>query len=154
MPEGVADVGVVVPSCFENPLKEHSVAFLSDALALRRRVAIPVTVIMGAYHVATNYLRVPRMTVRKVLEGILRTGSPALHPHVTPTMARDALDYASTYGVESWDGYLISIARSLRSSVVFTLDEDLRRVREVTVVNPFPREDVERYHDFLEKELR
>jgi len=129
-------------------------AFLSDALAQRRRVAIPVTVIMGAYHVATNYLRVPRMTVRKVLEGILRTGSPALHPHVTPPMARDALDYASTYGIESWDGYLISLARSLRSSVVFTLDEDLRRVREVTVVNPFPREDVERYHDFLEKELR
>jgi len=147
-------VGVIVPSCFENPLKEHSVAFISDALTQRRRITIPVTAIIRAYHVATRYLRVPRMTVRKVLEGILSTGSPALYPLVSPYTARDALDYASTYGVESWDGYLISLARSLRTSVVFTLDEELRRVRKVTMVNPFPQEDVKRYHEFIENGLR
>jgi len=153
-PDGVVDVGIIVPTCFENPLKEHSTAFLADVLTQRKKAAIPVTAIIGAYHVATRYLRVPRMTVKKILGGILRTGSPALYGRVSPQTAQDALDYASTYLVESWDGYLISLARSLRSTVVFSLDEELRRVREITLVNPFPREDVERYHDFLEEGLR
>jgi predicted nucleic acid-binding protein len=153
-PDGVVDVGIIVSTCFENPLKEHSAAFLADVLIQRKKAAIPVTAIIGAYHIATRYLRVPRMTVKKTLGGILRTGSPALYGHVSPQMAQDALDYASTYLIESWDGYLISLARSLRSTVVFSLDEELRKVREITLVNPFPREDVERYHDFLEEGLR
>ena len=153
-PDGVVDVGILVPTCFENPLKEHSTTFIADVLTGKKRAAIPVTAIIGAYHVATRYLRVPRMTVKKVLGGILRTGSPALYGHVSPQTAWDALDYASTYLIESWDGYLISLARSLRSTVVFSLDEELHKVKEITLVNPFPREDVERYHDFLEKGLR
>ena len=135
-PDGVVDVGILVPTCFENPLKEHSTTFIADVLTGKKRAAIPVTAIIGAYHVATRYLRAPRMTVKKVLGGILRTGSPAL------------------YLIESWDGYLASLARSLRSTVVFSLDEELHKVKEITLVNPFPREDVERYHDFLEKGLR
>ena len=153
-PDGVVDVGILVPPCFENPLKEHSTAFLADVLTQRKRAAIPVTAVIGAYHVATRYLRVPRMTVKKVLGAILGTGSPALYGHVSPRTALDALDYASTYRIESWDGYLVSLTRSLRSTVVFSLDEELHRVREITLVNPFPREVVERYHDFLEKGLR
>ncbi len=45
-------------------------------------------------------------------------------------------------------------SQRLRSTVVFSLDEELRKVREITRVNPFPREDVERYRDFLEEGLR
>lgn len=153
-PDGVVDVGVLVPTCFENPLKEHATTFIADVLTGRKRAAIPVTAVIGAYHIATRYLRIPRMTVKKVLGGILGTGSPALHGRVTPQAALDALDYASTYNIESWDGYLISLARSLRSTTVFSLDEELHKVREITLVNPFPREAVERYHDFLEKGLR
>ena len=144
-------MGIVVPACFDNPLKEQGTAFIADVLTQRKRAAIPITVIIGAFHIATRYLRVPRMTVKRVLGGILGTGSPALYPHVSPQVARDALDYASTYDIESWDGYLISLARSLGSTVVFSLDEELRKVREVTVVNPFPRKDVERYHEFLRR---
>ncbi|MCW4048927.1 MAG: hypothetical protein NWE89_04240 [Candidatus Bathyarchaeota archaeon] len=152
--DGVVDVGILVPTCFDNPLKEHSTAFLADVLTQKKQAAIPITAIIGAYHVATRYLRVPRMTVKKILGGILRTGSPALYPHVSPQVAQDALDYASTYSIESWDGYLISLARSLGSTVVFSLDKELQKVREITVVNPFPRKDVEQYHEFLKRNMR
>ena len=43
------DTGIVVPSCFENPLKDHSIAFLSEVLKQERRAVIPVPVILGAY---------------------------------------------------------------------------------------------------------
>jgi len=152
-PEGVLDVSILVPACFENPLKEYSIAFLAEVLTQEKPAALPVSAVLGAYHVTTRYLRTPRVSVKKVLEGILNSGSPALYPQISPTTALDALDYALAYDIESWDGYLISIARSLGSTVVFSLDEELSKVREITAVNPFPENIVKRYHDFLEEKL-
>jgi len=148
-PDGVTDVSIVVPSCFENPLREESVGFLADVLLLRRRAALPVAAVLGAYHIVTRYLGVPRVAAKAALAGLLRTASPALYPHVTPEVASDALDYASAYGVESWDGYLLSLARSFGTSVVYSLDEELKKVKEVTVVNPFSAAKTKEYHKAL-----
>jgi predicted nucleic acid-binding protein len=153
-PEGVVDVSVLIPACFDNPLKERSVAFLSEVLTQRKRAALPVSAILGAYHIATRYLRAPKVAVKKTLDGLLRSGSPALYPHITPQTALDALDYAAVYDVESWDGYLISLTRGLGTTVVFSLDQELSRVREIVVANPFPQEKVEQYHKFMGARLR
>jgi len=152
-PEGVLDVSILIPACFENPLKKHSISFISEVLTRKRRAAIPVSAILGAYHIATRYLRVPKVAVKKVLDGILRSGSPALYPHVTPQMASDGLDYAAAYDIESWDGYLISLARGLGTNVVYSLDQELSKVKEIIVANPFPKDDYEQYHRFMETKL-
>ena len=152
-PDGVLDVSILIPSCFENPLKEHSILFISDVLTQKKRAAIPISTIIGTYNIATRYLRAPKIAVKKVLEGILRSGSPALYPQITHQNALDALDYAAVYNIESWDGYLISLTRSLGSTVIFSLDEELSKVREIIVANPFPQEKVKQYHKFLEVKL-
>ena len=151
--DGVLDVGVVVPACFENPLKEYSVNFLADVLSQRMRAVLPVTAVIGAYHITTRYLKVSKLEVKKVLEGLLRTRSPALYPNVRPELAVDALDYAVAYDIESWDGYLIALARSLQAKIVYSLDEGLAKVREITVVNPFPRDKLQEYHSYLKEKI-
>ena len=153
-PEGALDVSIIVPACFENPLKEHSVDFLSRVLTQEKPAALPVSAILGAYHITTRYLGVPKTAAKRVLEGILRTESPSLHPGIPPRAALDALDYALAYNIESWDGYLISLTRSLGSTIVYSLDEKLSRVKEITVVNPFPGDAVRQYHSFLTDQLK
>jgi hypothetical protein len=64
--EGVVDVSILVPCCFDKPLKEASSAFIADLLALRKRAVIPATSVLGAYHIATKYLCAPRLAVKKV----------------------------------------------------------------------------------------
>jgi len=153
-PEGVLDVSILIPACFENPLKKYSIAFISEVLAQERRAALPVSAVMGAYHIATRYLRVPKVAVKKVMEGILRSGSPALYPHITPQIALDGLDYAVAYDIESWDGYLISLTRNLETTVIYSLDQELSKVKEIIVANPFPQDKVKLYHEFIEAKLR
>ena len=153
-PEGVLDVSILIPACFENPLKEHSITFLSEIMLQKKRAVLPTPAVIGAYHIATRYLRVPKIAVKKVMEGILRSGSPALYPHITPEIAADGLDYATAYDIESWDGYLISLTRSLGSTIVYSLDKELSKVKEITVVNPFPQDKVKQYHEFIETRLR
>jgi predicted nucleic acid-binding protein len=143
-------VGVLVPSCFDNPLKNESVTFISDILSGRKPGMIPLTTILGAYHILTRYLRVPRMAVKSVLDGLLRTDSPALYTATPRMVVSDALDYAVAYNVESWDGYLVALCRSLGSTVVYSMDRELAKVREVTVVNPYPDDKVEEYHSFIQ----
>ncbi len=153
-PEGVADVSIIAVACFENPLKDHSIAFLSDVLTQKKRVVLPVSSVVGAYHIATRYLKVSKVSAKKVLEGLLATKSPALYPRITPELAIDALDYATYYNIESWDGYLISLARSLGTTILYSLDKQLSKVNEIRVVNPFPEEAVKQYHEFMEKTLK
>ncbi|MEM3438017.1 MAG: hypothetical protein QXP55_05785 [Nitrososphaerales archaeon] len=153
-PEGVLDVSIIIPACFNNPLKEYCIAFLSDVLIQKKRIALPISSIIGAYHIATRYLRVPKMAVKKVLDGILRSDSPALYPHITPKIAIDGLDYAAVYDIESWDGYLVSLTRSLRATVIYSLDQELSRVKEIIVANPFPQDKVKQYHEFIKEKFR
>lgn len=100
-PEGVVDVGIIAVACFENPLKELGIRFLSSILKQERRAAIPVSSVIGAYHIATRYLRAPPLSVKKILTRLLETGSPALYPQISTEIAIDALEYAAHYRVES-----------------------------------------------------
>jgi predicted nucleic acid-binding protein len=151
--DGVVDVGIIVPICFQNPLKDLAADFLAETLLERRRAIIPVTSIIGAYHVATRYLRAPKLAVKKVLEGLLRTRSPALYGQVLPEVAEDALNYAAAYRIESWDGYLIALARSLGAKTVYSIDEELEKVPEVSINNPFPSDRLSEYHKYIRKKL-
>ena len=36
----------------------------------------------------------------------------------------------------------------------FSLDAELAKIREVIVVNPFPPDEVERYHEFMKNKMR
>jgi len=152
--EGVVDVSIIVPACFENPLKEYSIDFIEVVLTQEKPAVLPVTTTMGTYHIVTRYLGVPKVEAKKTLEGILRSGSPALYPQISSETALEALEYALAYNIESWDGYIVSLTRSLGSTIIYTLDVELSRVREITVVNPFPGEVVEQYHDFLREKLK
>src|SRR5579871_5199648 len=107
--EGVLDVSILIPVCFTNPLTEDSINFLQDVLLQRRKALLPVTALVGAYHIVTNYLGVSRLSTKNILTDLLRTGSEALYPSVTTDIVSRGLEYAATYGVESWDGYLISL---------------------------------------------
>lgn len=153
-PEGVADVSIIVVSCFENPLKEHGIAFLRDVLTQKKHVVIPISSIIGAYQIAARYLKVSNISVKKVLDGLLATRSPALYPQITFELASNALEYATYYNIESWDGYLISLAKSLGTSTLYSLDKQLSKVKEISVVNPFPEEAVKKYHGFMRKALK
>lgn len=152
--EGTVDVSAIVPACFNNPLKNHAINFLAEVLNQKRRALIPVSAVIGAYHIATRYLKASKLAVKKVLEGLLRTKSPALYPYVSPELAMDSLDYASAYHVEAWDGYLIALSRSLGVKVVYSMDEELAKVKEMIVVNPFPEDKLAEYREWINARIR
>lgn len=128
---------------------DDGVAFVSDVLSGRKPYILPLTSVLCAYHILTRYLRVPRLAVKSVLGGLMRTGSPALYAETPRLVVSDALDYASVYSIESWDGYLVALCRNLGSTIVYSMDREFERVREVTVVNPYPADKVKEYHSFI-----
>jgi len=153
-PDGVIDAGIVVVSLFKNPLQEKAVEFLLDVLLQRKRATIPVTAVLGAFHVATRYLKLPVVEVKKALVEMLETKSPAFYPYVFLEDAIDAIEYATYYRVESWDGYLVKLAKSIGDNILYTLDEELRKVKDIVVVNPFPQDLVKEYYEYIKSRLQ
>jgi len=147
--EAVADVSVILPVCFQNPLKKLAVEFIREALMLEKKIVLPITAILGAYHIATRYIKASRHDVKKILVELLQTRSPALYPHINVDVAVDSLDIASIYNIESWDGYIISLAKTLRAKTIFTLDKKMRKAAGIRVETPFPNHAVKEYHEYI-----
>lgn len=147
--EGVVDVGVLVPLCFDNPLRKPAIDFISAILLLKKHAIIPLTSIIGAYHITTRYLKVEKLVVKKILTGLMKTSSPAFYSHITRELAQEALEYATYYSVESWDGYLVALAKSLGTNILYTLDQELKKIKEMMIITPFPQEKVREYHNYL-----
>lgn len=114
-----------------------------------KRVAIPVAAVLGAFHIATRYLRLPMVEVKRILVKMLETRSRAFYPHVGVEEAIDAIDYAAYYGIESWDGYLVKLAKAIGNRIIYTLDRELEKVKGIVVVNPFPQDLVKQYHEYI-----
>ena len=152
--EGVIDVSIIVPACFDNPLKDASIEFISEVLTGERKAAIPLSAIVGAYHVTTRYLRASRVAVKRVLDGLLATKSNALYGDLSIKHVSEALDYSAVYNIESWDGVLIAICRHHGSRTVYTLDRTLAKVSEIDAVNPFTETQVQAYHQYIKENIR
>ena len=149
--DGVVDVGLIVVSHFENPIKPYALNFLRKVLRFEIRAIIPTTAFIGAYHILTNYLKAPRKTVGDLLKKTLSIKSKAIYEDVSRDAAIEAIDYAVIYRVESWDGYLIALAKKFGASIFYTLDNKLEKVEEITVINPIPWSEMEKYHEFIRK---
>lgn len=147
--DGVLDVGILVVAHFENPLREDALLFLRDVLSWKNRLIIPLTGFLGAYHILTRYLRVSRVEAKISLSDTLKVGSPSFYKDVTEDVVGKALDYAVSYKIESWDGYLIAIARKFNTRNIYTLDTKLKKIRDIIAVNPLPEEKTKQYHQFL-----
>jgi len=152
--EGIVDTGLVVIAHFKNPAQEVAFDFLSSVLSWERRCLIPTSAFLGAYHIMTRYLGVEKVAAQMALSRSLMSQSPALHGEISPDLARGSLSYASGYDVESWDGYILSLAKVVRAPVIYTVDRELaRKVKDLVVHNPIPPEIFDQYNRWLREKL-
>ncbi len=63
--------------------------------------------------------------------------------------------YALAYKIESWDGYILYLAKIYGAPAIYSVDKELaRKVKEVAVVNPIHPEIFEKYTKWLEERLK
>jgi predicted nucleic acid-binding protein len=150
-PDGVVDTCVIVVSLFRNPLHGKAMEFLPEVLKQRKKAAIPLTAVMGAFHITTRYLRLPVREVRRILVGMLETRSRAFYPYIFIDDVINSLEYVTQYDVKPWDGYIIRLAKSIGNGIVYTFDKEFEKVKDLRVINPFPEELVKQYHEHIRK---
>ena len=147
--EGVVDVGIIVIAHVMNPARDEAIDFLKRVLTGDIRAIIPTSAFLGAYHILTRYLRVPRLDAKKSLVQTLEIEAPMFYEDIKVEQVIDGLDLASVYNIESWDGYLISLAQEFDAYIIFTIDRDFRKIPGFSVVNPISDKLMEEYHQWL-----
>jgi predicted nucleic acid-binding protein len=150
--EGVLDTGIIVISHFENPIKIEMLTFLKEIFSGERRILIPLTTFMGAYHILTKYLGVDRYNAKVSLSETLNINSPLFFEDVNKFTVFNAIDYSSVNNIESWDAYLINLAKQFNTHNLYTIDMKLKKLRDISILNPVSEEKFAEYQEFL-KEL-
>lgn len=151
---GIVDVGVVLVFLFNNPLREEALNFLGEVLSRKNLAAIPTSTFLGAYHIATRYLRCPGDLIAKEIKETLSLASPAFIEDISIEAIEEAVDVAMSYSLESWDGYLIALARSFKAPVVYSMDRGFEKVPDISLAVPFSEEKVEEYHHWVGRLLK
>ena len=147
--EGIVDVGPVVVAHCDNPIKHKMVEFIADILSGERRAIVPISCFLGAYHVLTRYLRITRQDAARALEATLEIDSPAYHEEISRARAIQAIRFASIYNTQIWDGYLLGLAQTFGTRIIFTLDQNIGKVEGFSVVLPLPESDIREYHEWI-----
>ncbi len=150
--EGIVDVGPIVVAHCDNPARGPMIDFLGHVLAGEIPALVPMNCLLGAYHVLTRDLRVPRRDVVLALQRTLQVDSPAFYEKVTRLTAIEAMTTAAIEKVAGWDGYLVSLAKQYGTRVIFSLDRQLGRVEGIDVILPIPEVQIEAYHKWLEEQ--
>lgn len=151
---GVLDVGILAIAHFKNPARKEAFNFLSEVLRGERKCIIPLTTFFGAYHILTEYLGVDETECERSLRKTVWTKSSSFYEDVTPDQVLDALSFASGYNIESWDGYLVSLAKEFGAPIIYTTDRELsERVSGIEGTNPIPQDVFSEYKRWLEERM-
>lgn len=148
--EAIVDVGIIVVAHFENPLEEDALKLLKKILSFKLKALIPLSSFLGASLIMTKYLRLPLKDVNDKLKETLKVNSPAFYEDLKKDDIIKALENSSYYKIESWDGYLLSLAEKFNINIILSIDEKLKEKtkEKFIVVNPF-KDKIKEYHDFI-----
>lgn len=148
--EAIVDVGPIALAIVENPAQAEVLDWLSRVLRGEIRCVIPTSTIMGAFIVATNYLRADPMDVASKLFKLVGVGDVLWFSDLSVERVKRSMEVARDYGIDSWDAYIITIMKDLGLGVVYTLDEgDFSKVAGIKVVNPVSRENFHKFQEWL-----
>lgn len=152
--EGIVDVGIIVIAHFENPAQVSALKFLRRVLEVKSKCILPVSTFLGAYHIMTRYIGVEPIAAANTLNKTLETRSPALYGDIPIDVAIDALTYATMYSIESWDGYMIALAKAVNAPIIYSIDRDLAKGETgIKIVNPIPEKEFKAYNEWLRRRL-
>lgn len=152
--EGILDVGPLTIAHFSNPIQKDMIQFLSKILSNQLRIIIPYSCFLGAYHILTRYLKVSRFDSKAALMETLMLESPLFFPQIDHLHILTSLDLASIHNIESWDAYLISLAKGFGTRNIYTIDQKLQKVIDINVINPLSDEKMQEYHEWLTTKLQ
>ena len=99
--EALVDVGIIFLAHFRNPARKYAAQLLLDALTLKTRILIPVSIYLGAYIIMTRYLKLRSVNASKALLKTLSIESPAFYGNLPKVVAKKAIASASELGISS-----------------------------------------------------
>ncbi len=146
---GIIDVSVIAVYLFENPLRNEAIEFMEEVLKRENPAGIPVSCFLGAYHITTRYLKCPRDLIAREIKETLKVDSPAFIPDLDIDVVLDGIEAAETYNIESWDGYLVSLARGYKTPVIYSLDKGFKKVPDISLIMPFSERGITEYHTWI-----
>jgi len=130
--EAVVDVGPLAVCVVDNPVRNEALDWLTKVLRREIRCVVLFSSVMGAHIVATSYLGADPSEVAYRLGLLVGVSEVLWFSNLNLNRVRRALSFVEKYGMDSWDGYLLTVMEDFDIHEIYTFDlEDFGRISDV-----------------------
>ena len=132
--KALIDVGVLVLA-FEknNPVRQKYLEIIEKCVKGEIEAYIPYTVILGTYHVLTTRFKVKPSDALDILKIFMESRKIRWIADIDHTVVLMSLEIASNLRIESWDGYILALAKKYKISIIYSIDADLAKEEGIEV---------------------
>ncbi len=132
--KALIDVGVLVLALEKNnPIRQKYLGIIEKCVRGEIRAYIPYTVILGTYHVLTTRFKVKPSDALDILKTFMESRKIRWIVDMNHAIILRSLEIASKLGIESWDGYILALAKKYGISVIYSIDTDLTKEGKIEV---------------------
>ena len=144
--EAVVDVGPLAVCVVDNPVRDEALDWLTEVLRGEIRCVVPFSSVMGAHIVATSYLGADPCEVAYRLGLLVGVGEVLWFSDLSLNRVRRAFSLVERYGVDSWDGYLLTVMEDFDIHKIYTFDlEDFGKISGVKALLPISRKSFQKF---------
>ncbi len=146
------DVGILVLAIEKNnPVRAKYLDILTKSIRGEIISYIPFNVILGTYHVLTRVFRANKREVRNKLLTLMRCRKIKWITDISFDEVKRAIEYATIYDFESWDGLILTLMRDFDIPVIYTIDEDFLKVKDIEVRGLLTPEEKDALNNYIEE---
>lgn len=152
--DALIDVGILAVGLSKNPATEYCLNVIEDAVRGRIRALIPYTVIFGTHYILTRFYDITAEETRNTIRNLLVSRRINWHGKIEPEDIAKTFENCIQYGLDAWDGYLLSLMERNEIRIIYTLDmEHFGKIDWIKAINPIPDQKMKELSDFLERSI-
>lgn len=149
--EAVVDVGPLAICVVDNPVRGEALDWLTKVLKGEIRCVVPFSSVMGAHIVATRYLGANPGEVAYRLGLLVGVGKVLWFSDLSLSRVRRVFSLVEKYGVDSWDGYLLTVMEDFDIHQIYTFDlEDFGNIVGVKPLLPISQKAFQEFMRWVE----
>ena len=132
--KALIDVGILVLGLEKNnPLRQKYLEIIEKCVKGKIEAYIPYTVILGTYHVLTTRFKVDSSDALDILKTFMGSRKIKWISDMDHVVVLRSLETASKLRVESWDGYILALAKRYGIQIIYSIDTDLAKEEGIEV---------------------
>lgn len=145
------DVGVTALAHAGTPVSETPLSYVRRAIAGEIDAVVPYASLVGAHHILASVYGFSNAEASGLMRRFMDANRVRWCDDIGESTVRGGFELAGEENIEGWDGYYARVAEQEGVETILTLDDDFRRIDDVSTEVVLSSTEFAELNDYLER---